>query len=346
MDLFLRSKASTRYLPESIQGSLLTSQSRGLLLYDESFIYCVNKEAQAGVFLPFEKAVPEGSNEAGYVQATILGDYIDAPLVAHHIFEKKIFEAIDEITQKNHAAKIMFLIDPLDALSHNYLQKYHYLDTSFLNYIIDLKTEKDFLARCSKGHRSDIRRMLSNSDFSVFYMDKENASHDIHEEYRLLHHKCSGRVTRPKETFDLQFEKLKKGYGALFGLKFRTKTIAFSCYEFHGKRAAYTSAADDPEYDHLPLYHVLMYSAVKYLKSKGVERIDSEPPSGPSVQMGYIPTVKQTKIALFKRGFSGYYVQNFCGVKYFSKEVFQNDLKDFMKLYIQSEVTPLRQKSV
>ena len=138
---------------------------------------------------------------------------------------------------------------------------------------------------------------------------------------------------RRTETFDLQFEKLKQGYAVLFGLKHKSKNIAFSYYEFHGEKGAYTSAADDPDYDKLPLYHVLMYQAMEYLKRIGVKYIDTEPPSSPSAQFDYYPSDKELNIALFKRGFGGHFVQNFRGVKYYSQELFKAEMKNFINHY-------------
>lgn len=328
-ELFKQTQAPTRYLPVSLKTWLITSKASGLFQADQSFIYVVNNQPLAGVFLPIEK---KGQD----LVCSVMDDYIDAPLFATRTVEKKVFNLIDEIAQKNKVAKIMFLVDPLESAQYNYLQKYNYLDTSVLNYVIDLNTSSDLLAACRKGHRGDIKSILKNKDFEVFYIDKQTADFQIHEQYRQLHHKAAGRVTRPKETFDLQFEKLKQGHAVLFGLKYQGKSIAFSYFEFHANKAAYTSAADDPDFDQLALYHVLIFEAMNYLKKIGVSHIDTEPPSAPSSQLDYYPDSKELNIALFKRGFGGSYVQNYRGIKYFSKKMFETDAKNFIQQYSQS----------
>jgi len=134
---------------------------------------------------------------------------------------------IDEIAKKLKVVKIKLAIDPLENENYNFLQKYDYLDSSILSYLFDL-TNEDFLRACRRGHRCDIKKLLADKNFKVFYIDAANPLYDIHEECRELHRKCSGRITRAKESFDLQFEKLKQGQAVLFGLKYKEQTVCFN----------------------------------------------------------------------------------------------------------------------
>ncbi|MDD5294873.1 MAG: GNAT family N-acetyltransferase, partial [Patescibacteria group bacterium] len=210
--------------------------------------------------------------------------------------------------------------------------KYNYLDTSILTYVIDLQF-KDLFNSCRRNHRRNIKPILEDKNFSVFYIDGNNPSYEIHEEYRKLHHKCAGRVTRPKIAFDMQFEKLKQGNAVLFGLRYKNKNIAYVYFEFNSDKAVSFSAADDPDYDKLPLYHVLYYSAMEYLRKRGARYIDTGQPSCPSSQFDYYIDKKQANISLFKRGFGGDFKQYFRGIKYFSEEAFNNDAKKFIDNY-------------
>jgi len=186
--------------------------------------------------------------------------------------------------------------------------------------------------------------MLKNKDFKIFIMDKTNPSYKIHEQYRELHRKCSGRITRPKETFDLQYKMLEEGAMVLIGLKYKNKTIALSYFEAANGRAVYSSSADDPEYSELPLYHVILYAAMEYFKKNGVRYISASQPSSPSRQFDYYPDEKQLNIALFKRGFPGDYKPNFRGIKYFSEELFEKDLMKFKKL-LTNQLTLVNQNA-
>jgi hypothetical protein len=323
----LINKESYGYLSLNIETNIIISKSLSLFHKDKSFICLSDKNPAAGVLLPIEKG------KDGF-SASIAGGYIPAPMFAGCSAKKtdEIFFLIDKIALENDIKKIMFEIDPLSENSYNYLQKYDYLDTSISAFIIDLRLD-DLFGSCRRNHRRNISSILEDENFSVFCIDKNNPSYDIHEEYRKLHHKCSGKITRPKETFDFQFEKLKQGNAALFGLKHKEKNIAFVYFEFNSNKAVSFSAADDPDYDKFSLYHILYYSGMEYLKKKGVLSIYTGQPSCPSPQFNYYPDEKQMNIALFKRGFGGYFKQSFRGIKYYSEEVFKSDIKKFIDNY-------------
>ena len=72
---------------------------------------------------------------------------------------------------------------------------------------------------------------------------------------------------------------------------------------------------------------------MEYLKKFGCRYLDVEPPCSPSAQYDYYPTQKELNIALFKRGFGGFFVQNFRGIKYFDQKIFEQDTSNFMKQY-------------
>jgi hypothetical protein len=323
-------QASSCYLKLTQKYLISISRGRGLFVDDKSFIYLVNGIPAAAVFLPIEK-------NRGNFNISILGGYINAPIFSKDAKRAGIFSIIDQVAVKEGVGKAMFEIDSLDEkCSYNYLQRYGYFDTSILAYLIDLTVSENLFRSCRKGHRCDIKKILNNKDFEVFFVNKGNPSYTLHEEYCKLHHKCSGRITRSKESFDLQFEKLKQGNAVLVGLKYKQKNICFSYFEFAFDKAIYISGADDPDFDKIPLYHVLIFSAMEYLKKKGICCIDPGQPASPSAQFNYYPDKKQLNIALFKRGFGGKYVQNFRGIKYFSKLVFRQDAEEFIKKYEDS----------
>lgn len=317
-----QTKASPRYLKKNISYRLDISKANSLLSYDKSFIYCVNNKPEAGVFLPIEKTEK-------YFLASSNLDYIDAPLFVNSSIQKDVFLEIDAIASGLDLACVKFSIDPLDQdndkRAYNFLQKFGYLDTSLLTYVIDLRsslTVGDLLSNCRRGHRREIKKILDNKDFTTFVVDKNNYDYDIHEEYRLLHHKCAGRITRPKSSFDIQFEKLKEGHSILMGLKYKGKNIAFYYFDYCEKKALGFSSADDPEYDFLSLYHILFLRIMEYLKNQGVEYIDVGQPSSPSDQLDYFLDKKQKGIVLFKQGFPGEFRQTLRGEKYYDAEYF------------------------
>ncbi|GAH79459.1 unnamed protein product, partial [marine sediment metagenome] len=62
-----------------------------------------------------------------------------------------------------------------------------------------------------------------------------------------MHHKTSGRITRPIITFDMMYKWIIDGYGILCGLKYKGKYIGFALVTVYKKAAYYGSASDDPD---------------------------------------------------------------------------------------------------
>jgi hypothetical protein len=312
-----------RYLEINIKHYLTFLEN---IYSDESFVYVVDNEPMACVFLPIEK-------NNGELSISFKGGYLDAPVALNEKIQKKVFTIIDEIARENKVSKIKFSIDALSGEKYNYLIKYSYLDSSILTYVMDLPG--DLLGSCRKGHKCDIKDIVKNENFKTFFVDGDNASQKLFAEYVDLHHKCSGKVTRPQITFDMQFEKIKIGKAFLVGLSYKGRNVAFVYFEYSNDKAIYASAADDPDYDKLKLYHVLIFRALEYLKEKSIHVVDTGQPSCPSSQFDYYIDKKQANIALFKRGFGGSFRENFRGIKYFSEGAFKKDAKKFIDNYYE-----------
>lgn len=312
-------KASPRYLKTSIEYNLAYAKD---IYLDKSFVYVANNQPLACIFLPVEK---NGRN----LSATFGNGYIDAPLFVNSLIAKKIFKIIDVVARENLLTKVMFSVDSLSGNSYNYLIKFGYFDSSVLTYIFDLP--EDLLGSCRKGHRCDIKNIIKDENFRTFFVDEANPVEELFKEYVRLHHKCSGRITRSQATFDMQFKKMKAGEAFLAGLKYQKTIVAFVYFEYKGDKAIYASTADDPDYDKLPLYHILVFRAMEYLKKRGVCFVDTGQPSCPTPQFDYYIDQKQANIALFKRGFGGHFRENFRGIKYFSQAAFEEDVGNLIK---------------
>lgn len=320
------SNVSLSYLPINLEFFLLVAKNNKNFFCDKSFIYKINNQPVACAFLPIEKYKKR-------LSISLNGGCIKTPLLLTKSLEKKIFKIIDQIALENKVERIMFSVDPLIENNYNFLQKYDYLNTSILSYVIELNKTNNLINACRKGHKCDIKKLLKSKDCKSFFIDKNNASYELHEEYRKLHHLCSGRITRPKETFDLQFKNLTQGNAVLIGLKYKKENIAYAYFEYFGKNAIYASGVDNPSYSGFPIYHLLLFKAMEYLKNKNINYINTEQPSSPSCQFDYYPDQKQFNIALFKRGFSGEFKNYFRGIKYFSKDLFLEDAKHFIQMY-------------
>ena len=328
--LVLRTSAGPRYMQSAIRNFIEMSESRKLLQADESVIVLQDNEPVGAAFLPIEE-------KDGVRSISFSGRHTMAPLFTSDFARKEIMNYVDQVIRAQKVAKTMFVIDPLLSASYpyNFLLAHDYLDDSFLTYLIDLTPQGDLLKHCRRGHSSDIKTVLKDPDYKRFTVDKAHPDYDLHEEYRELHRIDAGRVTRSKDSFDSQYKKLTDGNAILCGVRYKDKVIAYAYYEMFGDKAIYASAAADPQMSHLPLYHILMWSAMEYFQVNGVKWLDVGQPANPSAQFGYIPDDKMKNIARFKRGFGGTFANESRGVKYYSREIFLKETEAFRDSYIK-----------
>lgn len=297
--------------------------SRGLVV-DKSFVLLHGEEVVACVFLPIEE-------NNGRRSISIGQSFAPSPLfLDRKNLAQEVMTVVERLAQENGVKKIMFRIDVLqqERYPYNFLLRHDFLDASLLAYLVNCENPG-----MRRNHERAVRKIQSNPEFTILVMDKQHKDYEIHEEYRRLHHRAAGKVTRPKGTFDLQYRMLEEGNAILVGLRYRERFIAFTYFVFYQQGAISFSAADDPEFNNLPLYHVINAEALNYLKEKGIKYMDMGQPLTTSLQLFYYPDEKQKNIALFKTGFGGKFVQDLRGVKYLSRQAFRQDIDFFSKEY-------------
>lgn len=273
----------------------------------------------------------------GRLQFSYSGDFGRAPLCGGSPdIEKEIFARIDELALEKKASRSMMMVEPVTWVSgeqkYNRLQRYGYFEASVSSNLIDLdQSEERIFQRMRHGHESLIRRR--QGDYEVHAMDHTNPDFGLYEQYRLLHHKDAGRVTRPLETFRQQFEMIEKDNAALIGLRHHGDWVAFA-YFYQGARSAYYgSGAQDPDFaqnvKNSGLFHCLLMEGIRYYRKRGFAWLETGwQPFGP--QPWDRPSDKEIAIAHFKRGFGGINVPLFRGVKYYDPEALEKDMRQFV----------------
>lgn len=245
--------------------------------------------------------------------------------------EKELFLMIDELAEKHNIQKCNFLIDPLCAIYedeyYNYLTQYGYLDASLATQIIDLTRPRDDMwAELRKSYKALINK--AEKTFEVLVMDYRDPVFDIHENYRTLHYKAAGRVTRPIETFNLQFEMLRNDQAVLLGIKHQNQFVTFSYFIHLNKTAYYASEADDPDIE-IPVTcgPLMQWKAIEYYKALNFDYMElGNQQFGP--QVFDHPSEKDLMISLFKRGFGGKTYPLFRGVRYYNKDLLKQELAE------------------
>jgi len=316
--------ASFRYLLDYLEYMLYYSIN---LIEDKSFVVLDKNDKCIGIcFLPIEK-----NNEVKTI--TLAGGYSIAPLSINEKVEKFIFATIDEISKESDVKVVKFFIDSLIYHKNfNQLLKYGFLNTSATNCMVDLTNDR-LWTNIRKHYKSMINKVLKDDNFSIFIMNKDNADYKIHEQYRLLHHKCAGKVTRDKKTFDKQFEMLKSGNATLISLKYKDKFIGMQYFFHYQKTVVYASGADDPEFTakKFNIYHPILWKAQVYFKEKGFEYLEYSQPCGYSKIQGFDDYLddKQLNISYFKRGMGAEVITFYRGIKYYDEELLRKDIENF-----------------
>lgn len=323
---------SFKYLPLFLDYSLLYAK---YLISDNSFVIIENNQAVAIAFIPIEKIGED-------VSISISGEYVFSPLTINKRIEKIVYKIIETICNTQKIDKVQFAIDPL-VLQYrnqfNHLVEYGFIRTDTNDCIINLKlTESELWQNLRKSYKSLINNILKNHDFEIIIMDKLNPNYELHELYRKLHAKCAGRKTRNKNTFDKQFEMLNDGYATLIGLKYKHNFIGFNYFMHYKQTAIYASGADDPDYenDKIPIYHVMLWSAIKYYKQNCFEFIEFSQPCSFNKLNGFNDYLddKQINISHFKRGMGTEMIMAFRGIKYINKQLLRNDIHEFSNIML------------
>lgn len=330
---------SAIYLPKEQEGQRISSALP--LRNDLSFIL-VDKQNLPLAICPIY--LFENSGNSQFKWADYNG-YMPAPLVIEKTntkhrerIEKECFRIIDELATNNNIKKTMLMVDPLSVdYSYNVLMKYGYLDSSINTYIIDLNIDIETLW---KQLRKSYKSLINNGKekYKIEIIDYTNPDFEIHNLYKELHHKAAGRITRPQETWDIQFQKIEDDNAILIGLKDEDQFVAFSYFYHHNNTACYASSSDDPDYTaDIPLEHTIIWSAIEYYKSRGFNCIDMGWQQF-SHQLFDDPSPKDLSISFFKRGFSGRIITLYRGVKYYDNNLMKAELLENLKEIMPKDI--------
>lgn len=290
--------------------------------------------------------VLETSHEAGEEvrQFSYGGDPVPAPAFADGLAEntrrdvaRAVYRQIDELAAANRVQRISFRISPpapffwrFTPPEPNPLLREGFSDVSLLTQVIDLTLPEEQLLRdMRKGHRADIKRAEKIMCASV--LDTSNITADAFERYRLLHRKAAGRTTRPLKTFELMHSWIQQGLAVLSCATYG-KDIGFALISVYKDGAYYSSGCVDPEFNHLPVGHLLQWRAMQWLKAHrtrhyeiGIQLSSSQPHS--------IVSEKEWNISFFKRGFGGATVPAWRAEKFYDEAFCRRVLQERAEQY-------------
>jgi len=284
------------------------------------------------------------------------GDAVPAPAFADGLPEntrskvaRAVLRQIDALAAVNRVHRISFRISPparwFWRFTHpqpNPLLQNGFSDISLLTQVIDLSLPEEQLLRdMRKGHRADIKRAEKLMSASV--LDSSNITADAFQRYRLLHRKAAGRTTRPLKTFELMHSWIQQGLAVLSCATLDGKDIGFALVSVYKDGAYYSSGCVDPDYNHLPVGHLLQWAAMQWLKAHkvrhyeiGLQLCSSQPHS--------IVSEKEWNISFFKRGFGGSTVPAWRAEKFydetFCRRVLEQRAAQFSRIVSRREHQP------
>jgi hypothetical protein len=328
---------SWRYLPKWIQ---YQRQYAARNLQEDLSFVAVEKSTPLAICPLFLEA----HNDS--LQLSYAGGHQVAPLVKTTVpdsYRRKVedfcYKTIDAYAKEKGTTKAMIMNDQTcDIWSHNELMRYGYVDSSISTAVIDLSlSEPQLWANLRKSFKPIINKALKQ--FSGFIMDWQNATFAVHELYRDLHRKAAGRVTRPKETFDLQFQLLKDNNAILIGMRQDKEVVALTYFIHNGQNAYYASDAKDPDFrSDVPVQHAIIWQAIRYYREKGFGFLDLGWQHFGHQLLDH-PSKKDMDISFFKRGFGGRLVPLYQGTKYYDREYMRTETRRNLQLLLRNYET-------
>ncbi|MGB8896231.1 MAG: hypothetical protein WCD13_18285 [Pseudolabrys sp.] len=249
----------------------------------------------------------------GRMYASLRGGFLPHPIFHPHLSAKQLralenfcFEVI--IKQLKASGVVRWYAEAdifqtgTDALEDQMLARFEGLDVSIQCHVMDLTaSDEDLWQQIRHSIKRNINRGLKVYEFRVY--DKTNFTFEIGEKHRLLHHKCSGRITRPIPTFHKMYSWIQEDCGLMFEQLHNGETVLMA-FVAVGKHAAFgASAADDPDFKwEIPMMHSMTYFILKECQRRGIKYFDIGETSYRDTLFN-IRTDKEKTICDFKRGF-------------------------------------------
>lgn len=176
------------------------------------------------------------------------------------------------------------------------------LDISSQCHLMDLTLSKEAMwSEIRQSAKSIINQGLKAYEFKVF--NHENFTYEVGERHRILHHKCSGRVTRPLETFTQMSSWICNGAGLMFEQTFQGQVVQMIIVALGKGTACGASIADDPDFIwKIPMSHSLTFFIYEELKRLGYHYYEVGETNYRS-NIFHMISEKERSICDFKRGF-------------------------------------------
>ncbi len=279
------------------------------------------------------------------------GDAVPSPAFANGLsrstrkaVSKALFRKIDELAVKHRAHRVSFRFSPpapfFWRFTHpcpNPLLTEGFSDISLLTQVIDLsKPEEQLMRELRNDHYRNIRRAERIMSVSVF--DSSSITAEQFERYRLLHAKAAGRITRPVSTFQMMHRWIQDGLAVLSCATLEGRDVGFTLTSIYKDGAYYSSGCNDPEFNDLPIGHLLQWRTTQWLKTHSIRHFEIGAQFyGP--QTHAVVSDKERNISYFKRGFGGLTVPYWRAEKFYDENYCRRVLQERADIYARAMST-------
>ena len=168
------------------------------------------------------------------------------------------------------------------------------------------------ISEIKKNFRKSYKSLIVSGPnlWSVGVFDSDG-NYQVWQEFRALHCKVAGRVTRSVETWNLHHQEIKSKRAFLVWLRnSKGEMVGGGFFNVTTDEGLYAVAAYDRTLFDKPLGHLVQYRAITELKKLGVRwyKIGARP----YIQDSTKPTDKEISIGKFKQGFATHIFPYYC----------------------------------
>lgn len=170
----------------------------------------------------------------------------------------------------------------------------------FIDLTLDLSTIKSTFR---KSYKPLINKGLKLWGSGVLDANSDSSSIGIWNNFRKLHEKAAGKVTRSDESWMAQLDSINNNKAFfIYLLNEKNEMVGGSYFSYTRHEGRYDVAAYDRSLFESPLGHVVQYKAIEKLKKEGVQwyKIGKRPYNSDVLT----PSEKEIAIGEFKEGFS------------------------------------------
>lgn len=224
------------------------------------------------------------------------------PRGAHRVLKAELDRVVH-----THAVDSIIYQDFLNDGSLSFLGK-HLLDNEaravpFFTQIIDLLApESELYRQIRKSYKSLIN--WGNKNLFLRVIDGETIAGEDIERFRQLHFHAAGRETRPRYTWDVQYEMVRHREAFVILGELGGELVTAALFPYSARYCFYGVSASKRELFSKPLSHVVVWSAMLYAKERGCVFFELPQQCYPK-QGDPLPSEKELSISTFKHGFGG-----------------------------------------